>query len=167
MMDAVKEKSGKMLSTESEVQCRWQEHFSADPEHPAEVSEENFLEELNISEEPPTKEEIISTVRELKNVITRCFEGRPSHNNRYTGKVTKEDMGAGELTRGLEKRSDHQATKERRPYKMWKLGLLSMVGKVLGRSIIKRIRDEVDRRLRKEQGGFRPNRGTAMQIFIL
>ena len=53
-------------------------------------------------------------------------------------------MGAGELTRGLEKRSDHQATKERRPYKMWKLGLLSMVGKVLGRSIIKRMRDEVN-----------------------
>ena len=50
---------------------------------------------------------------------------------------------------------------------MWKLGLLSMVGKVLGRSIIKRMRDEVDRRLRKEEGGFRPNRGTGMQIFIL
>ena len=50
---------------------------------------------------------------------------------------------------------------------MWTLGLLSMVGKVLGRSIIKRMRDEVDRRLRKEQGGFRPNRGTGMQIFIL
>ena len=35
------------------------------------------------------------------------------------------------------------------------------------RSINKRMKDEVDRRLRKEQGGFRPNRGTGMQIFIL
>ena len=36
---------------------------------------------------------------------------------------------------------------------MWKLGLLSMVGKVLGRSIINMMRDEVDRRLRKEVSG--------------
>ena len=50
---------------------------------------------------------------------------------------------------------------------MWKLGLLSMVGKVLGRSIIKRMRDEVNKRLRKDQGAFRPNRGTGMQISIL
>ena len=78
-MDAVKDKNGKMLSTESEVQCRWQEHFSEvlnrpDPEHPAEVPEEDFLEELNISEEPLTKEKIISTVRELKNGKAAGFD---------------------------------------------------------------------------------------------
>ena len=72
-MDAVKDKNGKMLSTESEVQRRWQEHFSEvlnrpDPEHPAEVPEEDFLEELNISEELFTKEGIISTVRELSGI---------------------------------------------------------------------------------------------------
>ena len=55
-MDQFKDKNGKMLSTESEVQRRWQEHFSTDPEHPAEVPEEDFLEELNISKEPLTKE---------------------------------------------------------------------------------------------------------------
>ena len=73
-MDAVKDKNGKMLSTESEVQRRWQEHFSADPEHPAEVPEEDFLEEPNISEEPLTNEECISTVRELKNGIAAGFD---------------------------------------------------------------------------------------------
>ena len=45
--------------------------------------------------------------------------------------------------------------------------MLSMVGKVLGRSIIKRLRDDIDRRLRKEQSGFRRNRGTTEPIFIL
>ena len=78
-MDAVKDKNGKMLSTESEVQRRWQEHFCEvlnrpDPEHPAEVPEEEFLEELNISEEPLTKEEIMSTVKELKNGKAAGFD---------------------------------------------------------------------------------------------
>ena len=76
-MDAVKDKNGKMLSTESEVQCMWQEHFSADPEHPAEVPEEDFLEELNISEEPLTKDEIISTVRELNGIAAGFDEVSP------------------------------------------------------------------------------------------
>ena len=76
-MDAVKDKNGKMLSTESEVQCRWQEHFSADPEHPADVPEEDFLEELNISEEPLTKEGIISTVRELNGIAAGFDEVSP------------------------------------------------------------------------------------------
>ena len=73
-MDAVKDKNGKMLSTESEVHRRWQEHFSTDPEHPAEVPEEDFLEEPNISEEQLTNEECISTVRELKNGKVAGFD---------------------------------------------------------------------------------------------
>ena len=44
---------------------------------------------------------------------------------------------------------------------------LSVVGKVLGRIIIERVRNGVDRRLRKEQAGYRKGRGTTDQIFIL
>ena len=39
--------------------------------------------------------------------------------------------------------------------------------KILGRAIIMRMRDEVDKILREEQAGFRPKRGTLEQIFVL
>ena len=45
--------------------------------------------------------------------------------------------------------------------------LLSMVGKVMARCIIRRLQDAVDKRLRSEQSGFRRNRGTRDAIFIL
>ena len=52
--------------------------------------------------------------------------------------------------------------------KNWRLiTLLSVVGKVMGRIVIDRIRIGVESNLRKEQAGFRPGRGTTEQIFIL
>ena len=47
------------------------------------------------------------------------------------------------------------------------LTLMSVPAKCLGRSMIRRIRDEVDKMLRREQAGFRPKHGTEEQIFIL
>ena len=45
--------------------------------------------------------------------------------------------------------------------------LLPVTSKVFCRMIIDRIMKGVDRKLRKEQAGFRPGRGTTEQIFIL
>ena len=45
--------------------------------------------------------------------------------------------------------------------------MLSIVGKILGRIVIDRIRNGVDERLRKEQAGYRRGRGTTEQVFIL
>ena len=45
--------------------------------------------------------------------------------------------------------------------------MLPAISKVFSRMIIDRIKKGVDRRLRKEQAGFRPGRGTTEQIFIL
>jgi len=42
-----------------------------------------------------------------------------------------------------------------------------VVSKIMGRIVIDRIRMGIDRRLRKEQAGFRSGRGTTEQIFIL
>ena len=44
---------------------------------------------------------------------------------------------------------------------------MSVPAKCLGKSMIMRIRDEVDKKLRNEQAGFRPGHGTEEQIFIL
>lgn len=52
--------------------------------------------------------------------------------------------------------------------KNWRgISLLAVVGKILCRIIIDRIRIGVDDRLRKEQAGYRKGRGTTEQVFIL
>ena len=45
--------------------------------------------------------------------------------------------------------------------------LLSIVGNILGRIFVNRIRNGIDRRLRKEQAGYRRGRGTTEEVFIL
>ena len=45
--------------------------------------------------------------------------------------------------------------------------MLSIVNKILGRIVIDRIHNGVDKRLRKEQAGYRRGRGTKEQVFIL
>ena len=45
--------------------------------------------------------------------------------------------------------------------------LLPVVSKVMGRTVIDRIRTGVESKLRKEQADFRPGRGTTEQIFII
>ena len=52
--------------------------------------------------------------------------------------------------------------------KNWRgITLLSVVSKVMGRIVIDRMRTGVESKLRKEQAGFRPGRGTTGPIFIL
>ena len=52
--------------------------------------------------------------------------------------------------------------------KNWRgIPLLSVVGKILCRIIIDRIRSGVDDRLRKKQAGYRKGRETTEQVFIL
>ena len=45
--------------------------------------------------------------------------------------------------------------------------LLSVAEKILGRIIIDRLRDRVDKRLRMEKAGYRSGRGTTEQVFVL
>ena len=45
--------------------------------------------------------------------------------------------------------------------------LMAVIAKIMGRIIIKRIKDGTDAKLRNEQAGFRTGRGTIEQIFIL
>ena len=45
--------------------------------------------------------------------------------------------------------------------------MLSIIIKIFGRMLLERIKKGVNKKLRKEQAGFRPNRSTTEQIFIL
>ena len=69
----------------------------------------------------------------------------------------------------MEARANDQTSKERKYHcKNWRgIPLLSIVGKILCRIIIDRIRSGVDDRLRKEQAGYRKGRETTEQVFIL
>ena len=69
----------------------------------------------------------------------------------------------------MEARANDQTSKERKYHcKNWRgIHLLSIVGKILCRIIIDRIRSGVDDRLRKEQAGYRKGRETTEQVFIL
>ena len=136
------------------------------------------MEEIIISEEPLSKEEIIDTVRELKNGKAAGFD-EVSPDVLKADPATTADVLQSLLKRIWELENMPEDWRKGLIIKLPKKGdltrcgnwrgitLLSVVGKVMARSIIKRMRDAVDRRLRKEQGGFRPNRGTGMQIFIL
>ena len=51
--------------------------------------------------------------------------------------------------------------------KNWRLTLLPVACKILGRIVIELIRNGVDHKLRKEQAGFRKGRDTTEQVFAL
>ena len=44
---------------------------------------------------------------------------------------------------------------------------MSIAGKILGHIVIDRVRSGADKRLRKEEAGYRQGRGTTEQVFIL
>ena len=73
-------------------------------------------------------------------------------------------MEARENPKELDARANHQSRRKEtiKDCKNWRgITLLSVVGKTLFRIIINRIRIGVDRRLRKEQAGYRKGKGTA------
>ena len=67
-------------------------------------------------------------------------------------------------SRGLEERVDNPKKGNLKDCKNSRgIMLLSIVGKILGRIVIDRVRSGADKRLRKEQAGYRQGRGTAEQ----
>ena len=180
-MDAVKDKSGKLLTTEDAVKKRWEEHFCEVlnrpvPEAPAVIGDNN--EELDISDAYITKEEI-------KRAIKETASGKAAGIDAITAEVLKVDLETAANT--LEEIFRCIWDKEIIPDD-WKKGiivklpkkgdltvagnwrgitLLCLPAKIMGKVIIRRLRDQVDAKLRREQAGFRPGRGTREQIFTL
>lgn len=180
-MDAVKDKEGKLLTTEAEVKKRWEEHFCEVlnrpvPETPADI--EDSGEELDISDAYIAKEEIRQAIKETAS-------GKSAGVCDTTAEVLKVDLETAVNT--LEELFRCIWDKERIPDD-WKKGiivklpkkgdltcagnwrgitLLCIPAKIMGKIIIRRLRDQVNAKLRKEQAGFRPGRGTREQTFTL
>ena len=173
-MDAVKDKSGKLLTTEEEVKKRWEEHFCEVLNRVIEYNNEV----LEISDVYITKEEI-------KRAIKETASGKSVGIGAVTAEVLKVDLETAastleEIFRCIwDKESVPDDWKKGIIVKLPKKGDLTCAGnwrgitllcvpaKIMGKIIIRRLRDEVDAKLRKNQTGFRPGRGTREQTFTL
>ena len=128
--------------------------------------------------DPPTINEIQSAIKQLKN-------GKSPGADHIQAELLKANII--DTSERIKEILDEVWTKEKVP-KSWKKGLivklpkkgnlkecknwrgitlLSVVSKILGRILIDRIKGGTDKRLRKEQAGYRTNRSTTDQIFIL
>jgi hypothetical protein len=177
----IKDKSGKLLTTETEQEKRWQEHFEEvlnrpAPSIPADIPEaEN---DLPVNTEPPTITEIEKAIRSLKN-------GKAPGTDNLNAELFKTDpKQAANALHPL-----FQAIwKEENIPEQWRKGtivkvpkkgnladcnnwrgitLLSSPSKVLCKVITQRLGPALDKILRKEQSGFRPGRGCIEHISAL
>ena len=177
----VKSKEGKLLTKEDEVKARWQEHFTEVLNRPAPevdiaVEEADVINGINIGE--ITREEIRSALGDMKsgkapgidsitadllrvdtdttvNVLYELF------NKIWEEESIPEDWSRGLIIK-LPKKGDLTSCGN------WRgITLMSIVAKVLGKILIKRIVAGTDAELRREQAGFRKGRSTTEQIFVL
>ena len=181
-MDIIKDKGGKLLTTERETMERWKEHFTEvlnrpEPEIRADVVTDGVL-ELDVNTSYITKEEIVLSLRDLKNnkatgidniaaevlkvdIDTTASEMEKLFREIWDAEEVPDEWKQGLIVK-LPKKGDLTVCGN------WRgLTLMSVPAKCLGRCLIRRFRDDIDKMLRREQAGFRPRHGTEEQIFIL
>ncbi len=178
----VKDKNGKLLTEEQEIRDRWKEHFMEvlnreEPERIAEIEDnQDILDE--ISTEPITEAEIRVALKEMK-------LGKAPGIDSITVELLRADLETTIqtlhqfYTEVWEKGTVPEDWKKGLIIKLAKKGdltmcgnwrgitLLSVVAKVMGRVLITRIAEGIDKKLRCEQAGFRRGRSTTQQIFVL
>ncbi|CAG2208857.1 unnamed protein product [Mytilus edulis] len=74
----VKDKNGKIITTERKQAARWVEHFKAvlnRPEPKNEFQGAPQFEDLDISNDPPSKEEITKAIKSMKSGKAACIDG--------------------------------------------------------------------------------------------
>uniref|UniRef100_A0A8D9ADY8 Craniofacial development protein 2 n=1 Tax=Cacopsylla melanoneura TaxID=428564 RepID=A0A8D9ADY8_9HEMI len=170
----VKNSEGNLIIEEAEQLERWREHFEEilNQHSTTQITdvENSSLETVdqNISVGPPTKQEIVNAIRELKN-------SKAPGNDNLPPEVFKQDpITSANILHPIfcEIWENEQIPKE------WKKGLLVKLpkkgdltecrnwrgitllpipSKILTRVILNRIKDTIDSKLRREQAGFRKN----------
>ena len=177
----VKDKQGKLLTTEKEQEARWNEHFEEilnrpAPEGRAVIPE--AVEDLDIDTAVPKKVEIVSAIKTLKNgkapgqdnLNAELFRADPELSASilqplfkaiWEGERVPDDWTKGVIVKIPKKGALNDCNN-------WRgITLLSVPSKILGKIIIKRISEAVNKTLRKEQAGFRRGHSCADQIFAL
>ena len=181
---AIKDKNGKLLTSENERLERWKQHFQLTlnrepPESPIIIAQEDIQPTLNdIRQDPLTKDEIKIAMKHMEN-------NKAAGRDNITVELLKADTET--TVRELEHLFKLIWKNEIMP-KEWKqsliikipkkgdttqcdnyrgISLLSVPSKIFARAIINRLYDEVNIKLRQEQAGFRRGRNTTEQIFTL
>ena len=177
----IRNKQGQMLKTEEESLERWAEHFCELLNLPSPEEETDIQpaeEPLNISSDAPTIGEIINAIKSLKNNKAAGPDNIPAEvlkaDPLYTATIFEplirtiweeescpSDWKNGHITI-LPKKGDLSVCNNHRG-----IMLLSVPGRILSKIILNRMKGEVDRKLRPNQAGFRPNRSTVDQITTL
>ena len=181
-MDVVKDKDGHLLTTDCDIIQRWKEHFSEVLNRPQPVMHADVVMDgvqvLEINVDVLQKEEIVKVLKTLRN-------NKATGTDNIAGELLKADLDttASEMEKLFrvvwESEDVPEEWKQGLIVKLPKKGdlticgnwrgltLMSVPAKCFGKCLLLRIRDAVDRRLRREQAGFRRGRGTNEQIFIL
>ena len=180
---AIKNKRGETIKDKNARLERWAEHFEEVlvREAPVNPIEENEVEEDEIREMDTTEireAEVREALKKTNSGKTPGIDGIPAELYKADS-----DVAVRELTRLFDKIWHEEKIPEQwkkglivkipkkgdlKECKNWRgVTLLPVASKVMGRVIIQRIQNGVDNVLRKEQAGFRKNRSTVDQIFIL
>ncbi|KAI5729125.1 hypothetical protein M8J77_025799 [Diaphorina citri] len=170
----IKDKNGNAMFNEKDQIKRWQEYFKElfqnnSQEEVREEDEENVNEDNRINCDPPTKSEICKAVKELKNgkspgvdhIPAEVLKSNPDTTAEILHGLFKKIWETGEfpddwkkgLLIKLPKKGDLSQCQN------WRgITLLSIPSKVMMRIILNRIKTVVDKKLRREQHGFRAER---------
>ena len=181
-MELVKDKDGNKLTNANDIQQRWKEHFEEVLNRPEPTRKlhinEAVVENREIDSNHPSEIEIRKAFKQ-----TRGGKGGPVDGMVAEMIHSDIDTAVKVFSKLYKKVWDEEYIPED-----WKKGLIakipkkgdltkcgnwrgitlnSVAAKILGRILINRIKDGTDRKLRKEQTGFRKGKGTSEQIFIL
>ncbi|XP_061188858.1 uncharacterized protein LOC133197034 [Saccostrea echinata] len=170
----VKDKTGKLLSSKQEMEERWTEHFKEILNRPPPTHEPDIsypANDLNISIEPPQIPEIVSAIQSLKNGKAPGYDNlnaelfktdplltatilQPIFHDIWERNTIPDEWNHGVIIKIPKKGNLNDCNN-------WRgITLLSIPSKIMAKIIIRRISIAVDVKLRKEQAGFRPGRGS-------
>ena len=175
----IKDKNGRLLTTEDEQKARWAEHFKDVLNRPAPNEEAIITEairDLEIDINLPNRQEIITAIKLLKNgkspgqdnLNAELFKADPELTadilqsllpSIWEGKIIPDDWTKCIIIKLAKKGALSDCNKQRG------IILLPISSKIMAKIIIQRITDAIDKQLREEQAGFRKGRGCIDQIF--
>jgi len=179
----INDKQNNVITSSEDRRNRWREHFSEilnrdDPENPVEEEETTGIEITDISTDPPTLDEIVKAIKMLKNGKAPGDDGIQAEllkaDIHFTGQklqkmfneIWETEQTPTNWRRGLIFKIPKKGNLKE--CKNWRgITLLPVVSKILGRIVIDRIKNGIDSKLRKEQAGYRTNKSTTDQIFVL
>ncbi|KAL9959458.1 hypothetical protein ACROYT_G032784 [Oculina patagonica] len=180
----VKDKQGVLKTEMQERLQRWVEHFSEilnrdDPVNPVEEDEIEEPEEIGEIDVGSWR------LQEVKDALKGTKPGKAPGVDGVSPELLRADM---EVTAHRLTRCYNRLWETDRWLEIWKKGLvvkifkkgdlrdcnnwrgvtlLPVISKIFGRMLLERIKRGVDKKLRKEQAGFRSKRSTTEPIFIL